>query len=82
MTTKYNLTLLFNGETFKKRTNDIKETILSFMPESLVTEVYVVVKPVGSKSDPIERKLNLTQGKKLFRDENFMDVFINNLLLQ
>jgi hypothetical protein len=81
MTTKYNLTLLFNGETFNKRTTNLEEAILSLKPESLVTEVYVIVKPVGSKEDPTERRLNLIQGKKLFRDENFMSVFINNLLL-
>lgn len=77
----YNLTLLFNGETYKKRTSNIKEAILSLKPESLVTEVYVIVKPVGSKEDPTERKLNLIQGKRLFNNEDFLDVFIMNLLL-
>ena len=80
-TTKYNLTLLFNGETFKKRTANLKEAILSLKPEALVTEVYLIVKPVGSKEDATERKLNLIQGKRLFNNEEFMEVFINNLLL-
>lgn len=78
---KYNLTLLMNGETIKKRTENIKDAILSLKPEVLVTEVYVNVQKVGSK-DKTERKLNLIQGKKLFRDENFLDVFIMNLLLE
>lgn len=78
---KYNLTLLMNGETIKKRTENIKEAILSLKPEVLVTEIYVIVQKVGSK-DTTERKLNLIQGKKLFRDENFLDVFIMNLLLE
>lgn len=70
-----------NGETIKKRTENIKDAILSLKPEVLVTEVYVNVQKVGSK-DKTERKLNLIQGKKLFRDENFLDVFIMNLLLE
>lgn len=78
---KYNLTLLMNGETIKKRTENIKDAILSLKPEVLVTEIYVIVQKVGSK-DTTERKLNLIQGKKLFRDENFLDVFIMNLLLE
>lgn len=70
-----------NGETIKKRTENIKDAILSLKPEVLVTEIYVIVQKVGSK-DTTERKLNLIQGKKLFRDENFLDVFIMNLLLE
>lgn len=70
-----------NGETIKKRTENIKDAILSLKPEVLVTEIYVNVQKVGSK-DITERKLNLVQGKKLFRDENFLDVFIMNLLLE
>jgi hypothetical protein len=81
MATKYNLTLLFNGETFNKRATNLKEAILALKPEALVTEVYVKVKPVGSKEDDTERKLSLIQGKKLFNNEDFMTVFINNLLL-
>jgi hypothetical protein len=77
---KYNLTLLLNGETKKKRTENIKDAILSLKPEVLYTEVYVIVSKVGSK-DKIERNLNLIQGKKLFNNEDFLDVFILNLLL-
>lgn len=78
--TKYNLTLLLNGLTIKKRTENIKDAILSLSPEVLYTEIYVIVSKVGSK-DKIERRLNLTQGKKLFNNEDFLDAFINNLLL-
>ena len=77
---KYNLTLQFNGEVFKKRTENISEAILSLKPESLVTEIYLTVIPVGSK-EKTERRLNLLQGKRLFNNEDFLAVFIHNLLL-
>ena len=75
----YNLTLSFNGETFKKRPKDIKEAILSLKPPVLFTDIYVTLQ---SKGDIRERKLNLLQGKKLFNNEDFLDVFIINLLIK
>lgn len=77
---KYNLTLLFNGETKKKRTENIKDTILSLKPEVLYTEVYVILSEVGSKNKT-ERRLSLRQGKQLFNNDSFLDVFIINLLV-
>jgi len=77
---KYNLTLLFNGETKKKRTENIKDTILSLKPEVLYTEMYVNLSKIGSK-DKTERRLSLSQGKQLFNNDTFLDVFINNLLV-
>lgn len=71
---------MFNGETYKKRTDNIKDAILSLEPEVLLTEMYVIVQKTGVK-DKIERRLNLIQGKRLFKNEDFLDVFINNLLL-
>lgn len=75
----YNLTMNFNGETFNKRPKDIRDAIMSIKPAYLFTDVYVTLK---DKMDVRERKLNLTQGKKLFNDENFLTVFINNLLIK
>jgi len=74
-----NLTLSFNGETYNKRPKDVKEAILSVKPQFLYTDVYVTLK---DKNDVRERKLNLYQGRKLFLDENFLDIFIMNLLLK
>lgn len=74
----YNLTLNFNGETFTKRPKDIKKAILSLKPEMLLTEMYVTLK---NKKDIRERKLTLIQGRKLFNNEDFLDIFINNLLI-
>lgn len=76
----YNLTLKFNGETFNKRPKeDIRQAILSVKPSVLLTEMYVTLK---KGSDVRERKLNLVQGRKLFNNEDFLDVFIMNLLLK
>lgn len=74
-----NLTLNFNGETYNKRPKNIKEAILSVKPDFLQTEVYVTLK---NKNDIRERRLNLYQGRKLFRDEDFLDIFIMNLLVK
>ncbi len=71
--------MLFNGDTFKKKTDDIAKTILDLKPEQLHTEVYITVK--SGKEYAQERRLNLIQGKKLFINEDFMDVFISNLML-
>jgi hypothetical protein len=74
----YNLTLVFNGQTFMKRPKDVRKAILSLKPDVLLTEMYVTLK---KGQDVRERRLNLIQGKKLFNDENFLDVFMINLLL-
>lgn len=75
----YNLTLNFNGETYTKRPKDVKSAIMSVKPVLLFTDVYVTLK---NKDDVRERKLNLHQGRKLFQDENFLEVFVMNLLLK
>jgi hypothetical protein len=75
----YTLKLIFNGLTFTKRGSDIAKMILSVKPEVLYTEIYVVM---GKKGDTIERRLNLIQGRKLFTNDDFLEIFINNLLLE
>lgn len=75
----YSLIMSFNGETFTKKTKDVRNAILSLKPEVLLTEMYVTLK---NKDDVRERKLNLVQGKKLFNNSDFLDVFIINLLLK
>lgn len=70
--------MLFNGLKFVKRTNELAETILKLKPEILYTEVYVTV---TKGTEVSERKLSLRQGKNLFINEDFLQIFINNLLL-
>jgi len=76
----YYLTLNFNGETYNKRPKDVKAAIISVKPQLLFTDVYVTLK--NNKNDVRERKLNLHQGRKLFQDENFLEVFVMNLLMK
>lgn len=78
--TKYNVKVIFNEKEHTKRTPDIKGAILSLKPEIVYTESYFIISPVGSK-ELTERHLNLANTKKLFRDEQYLDIFINNLLL-
>lgn len=79
-TKKYNIEFDFNGTTIKKRTDDIKKTILSIQPEQLYTELFIKIAPVGGK-DFLGRKLPLQKAKRLFFDEDFLDIFIINLNL-
>ena len=74
----YNLTLAFNGETYTKRPKDVNKGIMAVKPQTLLTDVYVTLK---RKEDIRERKLNLTEGKKLFNNDDFRQVFVMNLLL-
>lgn len=67
-----------NGLEYNKRSADIGKAILSVKPEVLYTEVYVVI---GKKGNTIERRLNLIQGRKLFMNDDFLEIFINNLLI-
>lgn len=74
----YSLVFKFNGFTKKKFTDNLDEAIQAVKPPLLLTEMYVTAK----KGDAVsERKLNLVQGRKLFNDSVFREVFINNLLL-
>jgi hypothetical protein len=72
------LMVKFNGFEEEKRTDNIDEAILSFKPEMLMTEMYITAKKGEMVS---ERKLTLVQGRKLFNNESFRQIFINNLLL-
>lgn len=74
----YRLIISFNGMTFTKQTADIAGAILSLTPETLYTEVFITIK---HGKEVLERKLNLKQGKNLFVNEEYMPIFINNLLL-
>lgn len=68
----------FNGETKSKRTEDVFKAIEAVKPPILHTEMYVTIKKNGHK---IERRLNLVDARRVFRDEMARTVFINNLHL-
>jgi hypothetical protein len=79
----YTLTGRINEIEFKKRTPDLKKTIMELKPEFVFCDTYFTLSK-GSGADKIvtERKLNLKQGKQLFNNEMFLDVFIDNLLIE
>lgn len=75
---KYEVTFKFNGETKTKRTDDILAVFDEVRPPLLHTEMYITVK--NGKS-VMERRFNLIQARKLFRDNVMKQVFLSNLLL-
>ena len=75
---KYNLEFYFNGNRFLKQTDDIEKTLLKIAPEQLYTEMYITASFEDMKT---ERKLNLIEGRKLFRDDTFRQIFIQNLTI-
>jgi hypothetical protein len=70
--------MVFNGETFEKRPKDVRQAILALKPAQLHTDIFVTLK---KGNDVRERHLSLSQGKKLFNNEDFLDVFVLNLML-
>lgn len=74
------LTLAFNGETYSRKTKDMKKYILSLKPDWLHTDMFVTLE--NKDNDTRERHLNLRQGKQLFNNEDFLDVFVLNLMLK
>ena len=79
----YTLTGRINEIEFNKRTSDLKKTLMDLKPEFVFCDTYITLSK-GSGKDKVvtERKLNLKQGKQLFNNEIFLDVFIDNLLME
>ncbi len=74
----YHLKMTFNGETFEVDTANIGEAILALKPEVLFTEIYLTI----SLGDFVrERRQTLDQGKKLFNNDEYLEVFLINLAL-
>ncbi len=75
----YVLEMIMNGETFKKRTADINDAIVKLTPDFLHTEMYLNIKQ--GKELLADRKLTLVNGRKLFANEDYREIFVNNLML-
>jgi len=75
---KYTVTFHLNGEKFIKKQNSVDDAIMKVKPDFLHTEMYVSVK---KGKDVMDRHLNLLEGRKLFANETFREIFINNLML-
>lgn len=74
----YSLTAKFNGETYRKRTDDLNETIKALQPAWLHTDVDITVKK--DKQEAI-RHISLIKARRLFNDDVTREVFINNLFI-
>lgn len=76
----FSLISKINEITHKNRTSDIKKTILGLKPEFVYTDTYFTLSSGSGKSKiTTERKLSLLQSKRLFNNEDVLDVFIQNL---
>lgn len=73
---EYSVKFIFNGEEYNAKDTDIRNAILKIKPEHLLTEIFAQVE---YKGNIIERHLSLVQGKRLFINDDFLDVFIINL---
>lgn len=73
----YQVEIKMNGEVFKKKGADLDKTIMNLKPEQVLTQSFVTI---TYKKRTFERMLNLHQGRKLFNDETYREIFINNLI--
>jgi hypothetical protein len=74
----YSVQFIFNGETLEEKCDAVDVAIQKVRPEQLHTDMFVTVK---KGTAVMERHLNLTQGRMLFANPDFREIFINNLLL-
>ena len=73
----YQVEIKMNGKVFKKKGSDISEVIMGLKPEFVLTQSFITVK---YKKRTFERMLTLHQGRKLFNDGTYREMFINNLI--
>jgi hypothetical protein len=78
----YKLTIQVNGLVFSKRPKDLfllKKAIQAIKPEIVYTEMFIdIIK--GDYS--FNRRFNLVQTKKIFNNEDMLDILILNNILQ
>lgn len=74
---KYTVWLKFNDEEHLIQTDDVRSAILSVKPEFLFTELYLTI---ASADMRLEREFTLVMGKRLFNNEDNLDMFVANLL--
>jgi hypothetical protein len=72
----YNLSISMNGEVLDVFTDDLKAELQKITPEHIHTEVFITIKK--GLAD-FTRRLTLHDAKKLFRDSERQDIFLNNL---
>lgn len=70
----YQVTVSMNNEALECETEDLKQVFLEFKPSDVHTEAYITIVKDGSD---FTKKLSLTDAKKLFGDEQQLDIFLN-----
>ena len=73
----YQVEIKMNGEVFKRKGVDLNETIMLLKPEFVLTQSFITV---TYKKRTFERMLTVVDGRKLFNDETYREMFINNLI--
>lgn len=73
----YKVEIAMNGITFIKKGVDLDKTIMKLKPEIVLTSSFVTI---TYKGRVFERTLNLVDSKRLFDDDVFREIFINNLI--
>lgn len=70
---EYYLIMQFNNETLDCWTNNLKISMQSF-GRDVLTEMYITIRKGNSE---YLKRLTLVQGKKLFNDEQSLDIFLD-----
>ena len=74
---KYTLELAFNGKTFTKETDDLKEAFRDMKQDFVHTEGYITI--TNEDLNTFQRRLDLVKLRKLFADPVTLDIFIDTL---
>ena len=74
---KYTIWMKFNDQEHTIQSDDVASAILSVKPEFLFTELYMTIK---ADNMSLEREFTLVQGKRLFNNEDNLEIFTSNLL--
>ncbi len=74
---KYTIWMKFNDQEYTIQSEDVASAILSVKPEFLFTELYMSIK---ADNMSLEREFTLVQGKRLFNNEDNIEIFTSNLL--
>lgn len=74
----YKIRVSFNMRHFECETDDLKSAILSLKPSELLTEMYITITKGGNE---FEQRLDKVTGNKLFRDQEFLDIYLNKIML-
>jgi len=74
---KYTIWMKFNDQEYTIQSDDVASAILSVKPEFLFTELYMTIK---ADDMTLEREFTLVQGKRLFNNEDNLEIFTSNLL--